>query len=111
MPHLATARIRLEGERFSLKVPLAQFGKSRGRGRLALIVGVNVAAHAFVIRPDWGAKATVGQSLFACDGACVDTGPPACVTAAGGADPFRAQLAAIRASELELVRSGAAWIA
>jgi hypothetical protein len=40
--------------------------------------------------------------------------PPACVTAAGGADPFvsvalataRTQLAAIRASELELVRYG-----
>ena len=29
-----------------------------------LIVGVNVAPPAFVIRPGWGAKATVGQSLF-----------------------------------------------
>lgn len=45
--------------------------------------------------------------------------PPACVTAAGGAEPFvsvalataRTQLAAIRASELELVRHGAGWTA
>ena len=69
--------------------------------------------------PGWGAKATVGQSLFArpCDGACSTMAEPACVTAAGGADPFvsvavataRTQLAAIRASELELVRYGAAW--
>jgi hypothetical protein len=49
-----------------------------------------------------------------CDVACVDNGPPACFTAAGGADPFvsvalataRTQLAAIRASELELVPYG-----
>jgi hypothetical protein len=63
-----------------------------------------------------GSKATVGQSLFArpCDVACVDNGPSACVSAAGGADPCvrvalataRTQLAAIRASELELVRYG-----
>jgi hypothetical protein len=58
----------------------------------------------------------VGQSHFARgrDVACVDKAPPACVTAAGGADPFvsvalataRTQLAATRASELELVRYG-----
>jgi hypothetical protein len=42
---------RLEGEPFSLKVPIAQFGKSRRRCQLTLIVGVNVAPPAFVIRP------------------------------------------------------------
>ena len=117
MRHLGTTRTRLEGEPFSLKVFIAQFGKIRRRCRLTLIVGVNVAPQAFVIRPGWGAKATVGQSLFACpcDGACVDTMAPPLVSLRQAGpilssawhwrQPVR-KLAAIRASELELVRYG-----
>jgi hypothetical protein len=54
--HLATTRTRLEGEPFSLKVPIAQFGKSRRRGRLTLIVGVNVAPPGFCQQAWLGSK-------------------------------------------------------
>jgi hypothetical protein len=81
------------------------------RGRLTLIVGVNVAPPAL-------SSGLVGEQgnrraiPFArpCDGACVDNGPrpPACVTAAGGADPFVS--VALATARTQWLRSGpASW--
>ena len=114
MRHLGTTRTRLEGGPFSWKVPIAQCGKSRRRGRLTLIVGVNVAPPAFCHQACWGAKEPQGNPFSRAHVTVPAStmAPPACVTAAGGADPCvsvalataRTQLAAIRVSELGLVR-------
>ena len=60
---MISTRTRLEGKPFSLKV--AQCGKSRRRGRLTLIVGVNVAPPAFCHQGWLGSKGNRRETPFA----------------------------------------------